>query len=124
MKKKNNLKIQYFNSLYIFIFFIPNQAQARVEPANQAPASGTNNTQPTTNTKTKKSLQSAFRLIVLVSGAFWGVDRDQITLRGAQTTVLRIADGKIRSATDLVDYAGVTGQVEALQAQYGEVPIQ
>ena len=60
---------------------------------------------------------------VTVSGAFWGVDRDQITLRGAQTTVLRIADGKIRSATDLVDYAGVTGQVEALQAQYGAVPI-
>jgi hypothetical protein len=60
---------------------------------------------------------------VTVSGAFWGVDHDQITLRGAQTTVLRIAEGKIRSATDLVDYAGVTGQVEALQAQYGAVPI-
>ncbi len=57
---------------------------------------------------------------VTVSGEFWGVDRDQITLRGAQVTVLRLDGDKIRAATDLVDYAGVDDQVESLRAKYGE----
>ena len=60
---------------------------------------------------------------VTVSGNYWGVNRDEITLRGAQTTVLRLENGKIRAVTDLVNYAGVTEQVESLQAQYGKTTL-
>jgi len=56
---------------------------------------------------------------VTVAGNAWGINKESIVLRAPQTSVLRIENGLIVEATDLVDYADMMGQVEALKQTYG-----
>jgi hypothetical protein len=56
---------------------------------------------------------------VTVAGDTWGIKKESVVLRGAQTSVLRIENDLIVGATDLVDYADVMGQVQELKQTYG-----
>ncbi|MEP4485469.1 MAG: nuclear transport factor 2 family protein [Halioglobus sp.] len=59
------------------------------------------------------------KVAVTVAGDTWGIKKESVVLRGAQTSVLRLENGLIVDATDLVDYGDVMGQVEALKQTYG-----
>ena len=56
---------------------------------------------------------------VTVAGNAWGINKDSIVLRAAQTSVLRTENGLIVEATDLVDYAAMMRQVETLKQTFG-----
>jgi ketosteroid isomerase-like protein len=59
-------------------------------------------------------------LDIEVSGAFWGVNTDMIDLNGRHIMTLRIAEDKITSHTDYVDYQALLQQVEQLKQVHGE----
>lgn len=59
------------------------------------------------------------KVAVTVAGDTWGIKKESVVLRGAQTSVLRIENDLIVEATDLVDYADVMGQVQELKQTYG-----
>ncbi|MEP0203360.1 MAG: hypothetical protein ABJ084_03360 [Halioglobus sp.] len=55
----------------------------------------------------------------LFCGDTWGIDKESVVLRGAHSSVLRLENGLIVEATDLVGYAEVMLQVQALKQTHG-----
>lgn len=56
------------------------------------------------------------------AGATWNVNRDEITITGAVTSVIRIDDGLVKEHRDYVDYRSAIDDVERQRAQYGPAP--
>lgn len=58
-----------------------------------------------------------YEIAVEVSGEFWGLKQDRVTIPGQVTSVIQIAGGKIVEHRDYVDYAAAERYIEELREQ-------
>ncbi len=56
---------------------------------------------------------------VTVAGRFWNVNRDQITIPGSITSIVKVENEKITAHHDYVDYAGGERHTDYLRQQWG-----
>jgi predicted ester cyclase len=54
---------------------------------------------------------------VRVSGAYWGIDREELPFSASQVTILEVVDGRVTRHEDHVDYGEVMRQLDGFRGE-------